>query len=143
MKKKFWHEGVKFCCQQCGNCCTFPGGSVTAGKADFEKIAGFLNISFDEFFKKYAFNHHGLVSIKSVPGGPCIFYKDGCTIYEVRPTQCRTYPFWPDIMKAKVRFENIKETCAGINKGRLWAKEEISKEIKKNKIELMAWPEVD
>ena len=35
--------------------------------------------------------------------GACVFLEketNHCQIYEARPTQCRTYPFWPSIMKA-------------------------------------------
>lgn len=143
MKKKFWHDGINFKCHQCGNCCTQPGGSVTASEAGFKKIAHFLKIILPEFLNRYAFNHKGYVSIKSEPNGPCIFYKDGCMIYEVRPSQCGTFPFWPEILKSQVRLNNMQEMCAGINIGQLWTKEEISKEIKKQKIELMTWPEKD
>lgn len=143
MKIKFWHDGINFNYHQCGNCCTLPGGSVTASEADLRKISNFLNINFGEFLNKYTFNYKGLVSIKSFPNGPCIFYKDGCTVYEVRPTQCQTFPFGPEIMKDKTRLENVQEICSGIYCGQFWTKEEISKEIKKHKIELMNWPEKD
>ena len=95
---KFWKNGIQFDCHQCGNCCTFEGGAIYASEEEFIKIANHLNISEEDFYKQYTFDINNLVSIKSHSDGPCFFYKNGCSIYDVRPTQCRTYPFWPEIM---------------------------------------------
>jgi len=37
----------------------------------------------------------------------CIFLNPigQCSIYDVRPIQCRTYPFWPSILKNKQTWE--------------------------------------
>ena len=38
----------------------------------------------------------------------CIFLNPigQCSIYDVRPIQCRTYPFWPSILKNKQTWED-------------------------------------
>ena len=43
-------------------------------------------------------------------GEPCIFLSadNKCSIYEVRPLQCSTYPYWPRIMKSPEAWMNEK-----------------------------------
>ena len=44
-------------------------------------------------------------------GGSCVFLGDDgklCGIYEARPVQCRTYPFWPNILQS---MESWNEEC--------------------------------
>jgi len=54
-------------------------------------------------------------------GDNCIFYGEkGCTIYEARPTQCRTFPFWQANLKSHYRWKIIEEECEGIGQGRLF-----------------------
>lgn len=129
---KFWKNGIQFDCHQCGHCCTFEGGAIYASEEEFQAIADRLNISIDEFYQQYTFESGGLVSIKSHKEGPCYFYKDGCTIYEERPTQCRTYPFWPEVINREHDWIKESRTCAGIGKGKAWTKEEIKEELQKN-----------
>ena len=53
----------------------------------------------------------------------CIFLDDDgkkCTIYEARPTQCRTYPYWPRLMNNETAW--IDESV-DIEKGKLWTPE--------------------
>lgn len=40
--------------------------------------------------------------------GACIFLDQGgqCSIYDVRPVQCSTYPFWPSLLRNKEAWEN-------------------------------------
>jgi Fe-S-cluster containining protein len=134
---KFWHQGLQFSCQQCGNCCTHSGGGVYTSENEFRAIADHLNISMDEFLSLYTDVDEGYVTLKSKASGPCIFYKDGCTVYNVRPTQCRTYPFWPENLKSDFRWNEESKNCAGMNSGRPWTKEEIKSELQKNQMKLM------
>ncbi len=42
-----------------------------------------------------------------------------CTVYEGRPTQCRTWPFWPENMNAKTWRRDVAAFCPGVGKGPL------------------------
>lgn len=137
LKNNFWHKGLQFQCHRCGNCCTFPGGAVYASKGEFRKIAKHLGISFEQFLEQYTEEIDGYVSLKSVPEGPCIFYDHGCSIYEVRPIQCRTFPFWDDLLKSQTRWSEQAKTCQGIDKGRVWSKKEIKEQLKAKKENLL------
>jgi Fe-S-cluster containining protein len=56
----------------------------------------------------------------------CIFLKDGkCSIYEVRPTQCRTWPFWASNIAEPDDWALAGMRCVGINRGKLYTPEEI------------------
>ena len=72
---------------------------VYLGDSDeVEAMAESLGISFAQFATRYTYREEGQFSLKEVqrPEGDfaCIFFDRGCKIYEVRPEQCRTFPFW-------------------------------------------------
>lgn len=50
-----------------------------------------------------------------------------CSVYEARPTQCRTWPFWPENMDAKTWDEDVVSYCPGVGKGKLYSQSEIKK----------------
>lgn len=56
----------------------------------------------------------------------CIFLaEDGkrCTIYEVRPVQCRTYPYWTHLISSKERW--VGEAVVPVDvPGKHWSPEE-------------------
>ena len=46
----------------------------------------------------------------------CVFLKDKkCQVYGARPTQCRTYPWWPHNLRSQQAWEETARTCEGIN----------------------------
>jgi Fe-S-cluster containining protein len=58
-----------------------------------------------------------------------VFLEGGkCSIYEVRPTQCRTYPFWPAIVRAPQTWAKEGEQCPGIGKGEVVDANEIDRQ---------------
>lgn len=56
----------------------------------------------------------------------------GCAVYDVRPMQCRTWPFWPHNLQSPDDWNAAAKKCSGINKGKLYTFDEIEK-IKKQK----------
>jgi uncharacterized protein len=52
------------------------------------------------------------------PGGACVFLRDErCSIHEVKPLQCRTYPFWPELLEDRATWEEEGALCEGIGRG--------------------------
>jgi Fe-S-cluster containining protein len=51
--------------------------------------------------------------------GRCVFLdaRGECSIYPVRPLQCRTYPFWPEIVRRQRDWQRESRRCEGINRG--------------------------
>lgn len=53
-------------------------------------------------------------------------------MYDIRPRQCRTWPFWPENMKRSFWEEEIAPFCPGIGQGRLFTAVEIEELIRKD-----------
>jgi len=105
-------------CESCqGKCCTGESGYIYVNKEEIENISAFLEIAVEQFVDQYLFKKGYKYSIKErfFNGSyECIFYdrdSNGCTIYESRPTQCKTFPFW-DYYKNRV--DELKMECEGI-----------------------------
>jgi Fe-S-cluster containining protein len=106
-------------CDTCqGACCTGESGSIFATKLEFENIATFLDVSMDDLKQKYlkkVKNRYSIAEIRYNDSYDCIFYdrpSNGCKIYDVRPTQCRTFPFW-DYFKNYP--QELKDECPGVS----------------------------
>jgi Fe-S-cluster containining protein len=52
------------------------------------------------------------------PGQPIPVKRRGCAIYEVRPLQCRTWPFWPENLESQKSWDRAARRCHGMNHGR-------------------------
>ena len=105
-------------CATCqGKCCTGESGYIYVDKSEIENIANFLHLSPEEFGMCYLYQSGYKYSIKEREYNgayECFFYdraSNGCAIYDVRPTQCRTFPFW-DYFKNRV--DEVKMECPGI-----------------------------
>lgn len=138
-KKWNWYkEGLHFQCAGCGGCCTGAPGYVWLTPEEEKQIADFLNISLEEFEKTYTRMVYGLRrSLKEIPQSnyDCVFFNSEtkqCSIYDVRPAQCRTWPFWDSLLESKNAWDEASKNCPGCNQGPLIPFEEI--EIRRKKI---------
>jgi Fe-S-cluster containining protein len=66
------------------------------------------------------------LSLKEKSNYDCIFWKGGCTVYDARPRQCGTFPFWPSILSSRGSWDGFAQSCPGIGKGELHNEEYIS-----------------
>lgn len=134
MKKKIYDNGIKFQCQGSANCCVSRGsnGYVFLSKKDLSKLAKYFKISLKEFKLNYCQTSDDFIHLKEIrENGECIFLKNTtCTVYKSRPTQCRTWPFWPENMNSKVWNNEVVNFCPGIGKGKLISKNSIDKILK-------------
>ena len=121
----WYSEGLKFQCTQCGNCCTGAPGYVWITVPELYRMAEFLGMDDREFARKYVRKANGRLSLIERPNGDCIFYEKGCSIYPVRPTQCRAFPFWREILQRPSNWEHAGTECPGINEGPVHTAEEI------------------
>ena len=117
-------EGFSFsfnpkACEECGGkCCTGESGYIWVTPIEMQKIANLLKISVDELKAMFLIKAGYKFSIKEKEldknNYACWFFDEKtsrCTIYEARPNQCRTFPFW-DFFKNNV--EVVKKECPGI-----------------------------
>lgn len=126
----WFKEGLKFECQRCGRCCRGEPGVVWVNKNEIEKIAAFLGISREAFARNYLRSFNERYSLVEYGGGDCIMYDNGCKIYDVRPCQCRTFPFWGSNLEDRSEWEKLKKTCPGVDKGKLHKLEDIQNNLK-------------
>ena len=136
IKRPFYEDGLKFECQGSGNCCTSHGefGFVFLTLEDRRRFAKHLKMTTSAFTKQYCDIRDGVWHLKEDPKNPdCMFLKNKrCSTYEARPTQCRTWPFWPEVMNPKSWQKEVASFCPGIGKGRTWNKTEIEKTMQED-----------
>lgn len=121
----FFDLGLSFECQCCGACCTGAPGTIYVGPDEIDAIAGYIGLDPSELERRYLYPYKGSFSIQEDREGNCLFFDTGCTIYPVRPVQCRAFPFWFANVRSEVRWREIARQCPGIGKGRRYSKEEI------------------
>jgi uncharacterized protein len=127
-----YDEGIRFECQGSGKCCLSRGeyGYVYLSQKDLKRLAKHLELPKKDFLKMHCEETDGHIHLKG-PDKTCGFLKEKrCTVYEGRPDQCRTWPFWPENMKTKTWSQEVVPFCAGIGKGRLYTKKEIDALLK-------------
>lgn len=128
----WFKTGLKFSCQSCGKCCQGPGGYVWLNEQEISCFSEKIGISEKEFLKKYVRNAYGRYALIDNNLGACIFMnEDGtCKYYNERPSQCKTFPWWPEIIENKEEWESNPYNCPGIGIGRLYTEEEIEEALK-------------
>lgn len=129
---EWWAKGLRFECQGSGRCCVSRDGYgyVYMTKEDRVRMAKALDLGLREFTKTHCQIEDGIYSLIDGEEGRCRFLNGKqCGVYEGRPTQCRTWPFWPEVMQAKAWKEEVAAYCPGVGKGKVWSKEEIQEQL--------------
>lgn len=122
MAKKWYQQGLKFSCTQCGNCCSGEPGYVWVTREEVSKISAFLGRP-DGTLDRTHLRRVGIrYSLTEKRSGDCVFLvreggKSICSIYPVRPLQCRTWPFWDQNLASPEDWQHAHEKCPGMNKG--------------------------
>lgn len=96
-------------CQECeGNCCIGESGYIWINATEIKALAKHLNLSVAEVQEKHLFKVGYRYSIKEVHLSDenyiCCFFdinKKQCGIYDARPSQCKTFPFWEHFKEHK------------------------------------------
>lgn len=128
-KSTWWNKGIQFECQGSGRCCVSRGeyGFVYLSLKDRQRMARHLGLQTREFTRRYCEKEGALFHLKEASkSDDCQFLvAKRCRVYEARPTQCRTWPFWPENLNAKTWKTDVASFCPGVGKGRLWTGDEI------------------
>ncbi len=124
-----WDRQIRFECQGSGRCCVTHGesGFVYLTREDARRLSEHLNVAVGSLSPRYTRRVSGRLALRDAPGSAdCIFLEQRrCSVYSARPTQCRTWPFWPELLNARAWSKVVASLCPGVGKGRLWSKEEI------------------
>jgi uncharacterized protein len=145
----WFSRGLQFTCTQCGNCCSGGPGFVWISRPEITKLADFLKISRKELVGKYCRKVGRQLALKEIKhprhgGYDCIFIKEIpadtssgegkvvhskriCSVYEARPLQCRTWPFWEGNLASPRAWQRAARTCLGMNRGKTFDREKIEK----------------
>ena len=111
---------MRFACQPgCTRCCT-QKGMVYLSVDDVPRLAEFLGMSVAEFRRRYVYATKHRLRLRKPGQGQCPFLRaEGCSVHPAKPVQCRTFPFWPELLDDKQQLEETAQWCPGIGKGNI------------------------
>jgi Fe-S-cluster containining protein len=135
MSEPWYEDGLRFRCTRCGACCTGAPGFVWVNAEELQQIAEYRGEPVEEAEGLYTYRARaarGGRSLREKANGDCIFYDRaaGCTIYPVRPRQCRTWPFWESNLATPEDWQRTCEVCPGAGTGDFVPEEEITRRIR-------------
>lgn len=130
----WYQDGLQFQCTACGKCCSGGPGYVWVNAAEVVNLARELELTEEEFRRRFVRkvgNRHSLIEYAD---GDCILLDPvtrHCLAYKARPIQCRTWPFWTSNLKTPEAWEQTCQVCPGAGKGTLYGLEQIEIERRK------------
>jgi len=130
-EKPFYGWGLRFSCIRCSACCRYESGYVFLSAKDVGRLKSAFKMGDEEFIKTYcrwvpSANGSLQLSLKEKSNYDCIFWKaeagastreGACSVYEARPLQCRTFPFWSSVVDSSESWEMVAADCPGMGKG--------------------------
>ncbi len=118
-KNNFPYHFKSSACKTCGGkCCRGFGGYVWVSLEELEAMAITRRMELSLFARQYLRQVQGRLSLQEfVINGEhfCCFFDRidrHCTIYQSRPEQCRTFPFWD---KFKEDPRELFAECPGVS----------------------------
>lgn len=118
--RPWFAPGLSFRCTQCGNCCTGSPGFVWVSSEEIQAIADLLDKPIGEIRLLHTRPARGLTSLTEFANGDCTFFDPQsrrCRVYEARPRQCRTWPFWQSNVESPEAWSRTQEACPGAGQG--------------------------
>jgi Fe-S-cluster containining protein len=113
--------GLRFECTACGKCCTTRGeyAYVYLNRRETRTLASHLDLHLTEFKRRYTFVDEDGWRQLEFSDGRCTFLDDAgrCGVYEARPAQCRTFPFWPEFVDDGEWTAEVRDLCEGVGRG--------------------------
>lgn len=129
MNQPWYQDGLRFECAGCGDCCTGAPGYVWVTPSEITQLAERLGMSEAEFKQQYTRVIEDVdTSLKERANGDCYFFDSEtrrCQVYDIRPAQCRTWPFWTSVLESPQTWRQAMERCPGCGQGELHTIEEI------------------
>ena len=113
-------RGLRFECQPGCTACCEQRGFVYLTEADVERAAAYLKMTPEAFEQKYVFRTRHMRRLRVPRDAQCSFLREnGCAIHEAKPTQCRIFPFWPELVDDRQKWKETTAYCPGLNTGPL------------------------
>lgn len=127
--QRWYRDGLRFQCTQCGNCCTGAPGYVWVNKQEIQQLAAQMGMANQQEFEDQYVRRIGIrKSLREFPNGDCVFFDTesrGCSVYQARPRQCRSWPFWDSNLRDSAAWEDTCRICPGSGRGELYSLETI------------------
>lgn len=130
--KPWYHKGLKFRCTGCGDCCVGAPGYVWVNHAEIEAMAAVLKLVVGAFERRYVRRVGVRKSLVEFSDGDCVFFDNHsrrCQVYEVRPRQCRTWPFWTSNLRTPETWQQTCLDCPGADHGPLFTLHKIQAQL--------------
>ena len=137
MANKWYQNGLQFECTQCGKCCSGEPGHVWVNDEEIDAMAQTLEMDVDAFRRKFVRQVGRYESLVEYPDGDCIFLDPEtrhCLVYNSRPVQCRTWPFWDSNLKSREAWEDACSVCPGAGQGQLYTIEHIEESRRQRRV---------
>jgi Fe-S-cluster containining protein len=118
----FYADGLCFSCKRCSSCCRLESGYVYLSENDLSRLANEFKMEYTAFITTWcrwvSFDRESeRLALKEKSNFDCIFWNQQCTVYEARPLQCRTFPFWDNVVCSPEAWERAAGGCPGLNTG--------------------------
>ena len=126
-KKGFPFSFQTKACNSCpAKCCTGASGNIIVNEQEIANISQKLQIDESIFRKDFLrVTEDGALSLREYKLGKnnyaCALLEHDnkkCSIYDVRPTQCRTFPFWSEYVGntelAQLYRKELTDECIGV-----------------------------
>ncbi|MDA1263919.1 MAG: YkgJ family cysteine cluster protein [Planctomycetota bacterium] len=120
MEAPWYEDGLCFSCTQCGNCCRNNGEYryVYLMPPEVTALAEHLELTQAEFLERWCERDEGWTVLRmDLPQCPFLSAEGSCTVYSVRPRQCRTWPFWMENLESEASWKAAKTICPGMDTG--------------------------
>jgi Fe-S-cluster containining protein len=83
-------------------------------------MAAFLGMTAAKFERQYVYRTARRLRLRVPRDSQCHFLEaGGCSIHPAKPTQCRIFPFWPELAGSRREWKKTARYCPGIGKGPL------------------------
>jgi hypothetical protein len=87
---------------------------------DLARAAEFLGMTPRAFERRYVYRTSRRLRLRVPRDANCHFLRDGgCSIHAVKPTQCRIFPFWPELVESRREWRKAAKFCPGLDQGPL------------------------
>jgi Fe-S-cluster containining protein len=140
----FYAKGLHFSCKRCSTCCRFEAGFVFLSEKDAFLLGTALKMEYAEFLETCCRwvpvrDGENQLSLKEKSNCDCIFWTPkqggGCSVYETRPLQCRTFPFWSSVLNSESAWEMTAKSCPGMNQGSFHSQDSIKEYLSMRQME--------
>lgn len=124
----WYKDGLRFTCTACGECCKAHGeySHVYLTTPEVAPLAAALDLTEEAFLKEHCTEDRGWIVLKAEdPACPFLSKEGRCNVYEARPMQCRTWPFWKENLQESHWKGPVKAICPGLDSGQLHSAEDL------------------